>query len=183
MPHHAIRNYSISLLGIFVLYIMVILHIVYRSAQYQYVITGKYDPLPWQHNCSRRICTIFLFVAMVTVYKQLYLNVISQPRTKTIVGICRSAHENMTAVANDNSEHNHHEVPLDLSAFYICSWRILSTKCIFSTQCSLSVKMQSGRLVSNSDPPPGLKGSLSMRLSGHVATQQLIKWVILIVQQ
>ena len=56
----------------------------------------------------------------------------------------------------------------------------------FSTKCSLSVKMQSGRLVSNPDPSPGLKGSLSMRLSGqsaHVATQQLKKWVILIFQQ
>ena len=76
----------------------------------------------------------------------------------------------MTAVANDNSEHNHHKAPLDLSTFYICSWRILS-------------KMQSGWLVSSSDPPSELKESLSMRLSGHVATQQLIKWVILIVQQ
>ena len=89
----------------------------------------------------------------------------------------------MTAVANDNSEHNHHKAPLDLSTFYIRSWRILSTECIFSTKCSLSVKMESGRLVSNSDPPPGLKRSLNTRLSGHVATQQLIKWVILIVQQ
>ena len=65
----------------------------------------------------------------------------------------------MTAVANDNSEH---KAPLDLSTFYI-----------FST----SVKMWSGQLVSNSDPPPGLKGSLSMRLSSqsaHVARQQLI---------
>ena len=103
--------------------------------------------------------------------------------TNTIVGICRSAHENMTAVANDNSEQNHHKATLDLSTFYIRSWRILSKKCIFSTKGSLSVKIQSGRLVSNSDPCPGLKGSLSMRLSGHVATQQLIKWIILIVQQ
>ena len=43
------------------------------------------------------------FVAMVTVLISCnhYLNVNSQPCTKTIVGICRSAHENMTAVAND----------------------------------------------------------------------------------
>ena len=98
---------------------------------------------------------------MVTVYKQLYLNINSQPCTKTW---------NMTAVANDNSEHNHDKAPLDQSAFYIRSWRILSTKCIFSTKCSLSVKTWSGRLVSSSDPPPGLKGSLSMRLSGRVVT-------------
>ena len=67
------------------------------------------------------------FVSMVTIYKQLYLNVKSPPRTKTIVGICTSAHENMTAVAIDNSEHNHHKAPFDMSTFYIRGWRILSS--------------------------------------------------------
>ena len=57
------------------------------------------------NTTAQEVFAQYSFVAMVTVYKQLYLNVNSQPCTKTIVGICRSAHENMTAVANDNSEH------------------------------------------------------------------------------
>ena len=87
------------------------------------------------NTTAQEVFAQYSFVAMVTVYKQLYLNVNSQPCTKTIVGICRSAHENMTAVANDNSEHNHHKAPLDLTAFYIRSCRIL-TKCSLSTQLS-----------------------------------------------
>ena len=70
------------------------------------------------NTTAQQVFAQYSFVAMVTVYKQLYLNVNSQPCTKTIVGICRSAHENMTAVANDNSEHI---APLDLSTFYIRS--------------------------------------------------------------
>ena len=60
------------------------------------------------NTTAQEVFAQYSFVAMVTVYKQLYLNVNSPPCTKTIVGICTSAHENMTAVANDNSEHNHH---------------------------------------------------------------------------
>ena len=101
---------------------------------------------------------------MVTVYKQLYFNVISQPCTKTIVGICRSAHENMTAVSNDNSDHYHHKAPLDLSAFYI---NFVAGEFLVQN-AFLAQKMQSwcqnvfGSVILNSDPPPGLKGSLSM---------------------
>ena len=103
MPHHAIHNYNISLIEMFIYYIMIILHIGVQISSTPICNARKYDLLPWQHNCSRGICTKYSFVAMVTVYKQLYFNVISQPCTKKIVGICRSAHENMTAVANDNS--------------------------------------------------------------------------------
>ena len=43
---------------------------------------------------------------MVTVNScNYYLNVNSPPCTITIVGICRSAHENVTVIVNNNSEH------------------------------------------------------------------------------
>ena len=163
----------------FVIYIMIILCIGVHISSTPICNTRKIWPATLATQLLKR------YLHNICCHGNCLQTAVSQCKqcTKTIVGICTSVHENMTAVANDNTEH---KAPLDLSTFYIRSWRILSTKCIFSTKCSLSVKMQSGRLVSNSDPPPGLKGSLSMRLSGqsaHVATQQLIKWVILIVQQ
>ena len=52
------------------------------------------------NTTAQQVVEQYSFVAMVTVYKQLYLNV-------NINHVQR--HENMTAVANNNNgHHNHH---------------------------------------------------------------------------
>ena len=108
MPHHAIHtcNYNNY-------HTPRNFHFVYHG-QFTHWCTDKLNTnLYYQENITHchgnttaQEVFEYSFVAIVTVYKQPYFNVNSQPCTKTIVGVCRSAHENMTAVANDNSEHN-----------------------------------------------------------------------------
>ena len=121
MPHHAIHNYNISLLGMFVSYITVILHIGVQISSTPICNTRKI----WPATLVTQLLKGYLHKFYLLPWYQFtnncncYLNVNSQPCTKTIVGICRSAHENMTAVANDNSEHNHLTIKHHLT--WVCS--------------------------------------------------------------
>ena len=71
MPHHATHNYNISLLGMFVLYIMAILHTGIQISPTPICNTGKIGPATLATQLLKRYLHKISFVAMVTVYKQL----------------------------------------------------------------------------------------------------------------